>query len=168
MYGGPAKVHQRKIKLADVCDITGYRRDELNYVLREIPSYSVAKQGVRTSREFTPLDLLALSVVFELDKNYGLRLKAIAQIADHLRHALSQPRTLSEDAWLVISVLPPKVEYTDSPRAAESGIIVGLKDIFPRVDHFCNAFRIESERFQSNLALGPGLLRPTRMRSPSK
>lgn len=161
-------MRQRKIKLADACDITGYQRDELNYVLRGIPSYSLANGTSRKSREFTPLDLLTLSVVFILDRRYGLRLKAIAQIIDLLHQVLAQPRSLNDDARLMLTIDPPAVNYVDSPKVGATGIVVALKDVFSRVDHFCSAFRIEGKPFQSNLALGPGLMQPTRLKSSSK
>lgn len=162
-------MQQRKIKLADACDITGYRTDELNYVLRDVPAYTLAPGASKASREFTPIDLLALSVVFVLDRTYGLRLKAIAQIFDRLRQVLAQPRSANEKARLVISIDPPLVAYADSPVSGETGIVVGMKEIFSRVDHFCSAFRIKEGRpFQSNLALGPGLMPRQRLKTSAK
>lgn len=162
-------MQQRKIKLADACDITGYRRDELNYVLRGIPAYTLASGASKASREFTPIDLLALSVVFVLDRAYGLRLKAIAQVFDQFRQVLAQPRSVNEEARLIISIDPPSVAYVDSPVSGEAGVVVGMKEIFSRVDHFCSAFRIEEGRpFQSNLALGPGLVPRQRLKTSSK
>lgn len=162
-------MQQRKIKLADACDITGYRRDELNYVLRDIPAFTMAPGAPKKSREFTPIDLLALSVVFVLDRAYGLRLKAIAQIFDQLRQILAQPRLVNEEARLIISIAPPSVTYVDTPLSGEVGVVVGMKEIFSRVDHFCSAFRImEGRPFQSNLALGPGLIPRQRLKTSSK
>lgn len=157
----------RKIKLADACDITGYSRDELNYVLRNIPACTLALGGFKASREFTPIDLLALSVVFTLDRTYGLRLKAIAQIFDQLRQVLAQPRSINEEARLVISIDPPSIIYLDDSGKGETGIIVGMKPIFSRIDHFCHAFRIKGQPFQANLALGPGAVATSRVRSAS-
>lgn len=161
-------MRQRKIKMADACDITGYRRDELNYVLRDIPAYTFAPEASKASREFTPLDLLALSVVYTLDRIYGLRLKAIAQIFDQLHQVLAQPRSVNDGARLVISIDPPAVAYVDSPKSGETGIIVGMKDIFSRVDHFCSAFGIKGQPFQSNLALGPSLVATGRVGTAGK
>lgn len=161
-------MRQRKIKMADACDITGYQKDELNYVLRDIPAYTVALGVSKTSREFTPLDLLALSVVYALDRRYGLRLKAIAQIFDRLRQVLAQPRSVNEGARLIISIDPPAVTYVDFPKLGEIGIIVEMKDIFSRVDHFCRAFGIEGQPFQANLALGPSLVATTRVGGAGK
>jgi len=161
-------MRQRKIKTADACDITGYRRDELNYVLRDVPAYTLASRTSKTSREFTPLDLLTLCVVYTLDRKYGLRLKAIAQIFDQLRQVLAQPRSVNEGARLVISIDPPSVTYVDYPRSVEAGVVVEMHDIFSRVDYFCCAFKIEGQPFQSNLAFGPSLIATGNVRSSGK
>lgn len=149
----------RKITKADACYISGYERDELSYVLKEVPPYSTQKTTARVARELAPLDLLALSVIYVLDKSYGLRLRTIARISDQLRQVLAVPRAVNANAGLAISVSPPFIDFVELPTPVSGGIIVPLKDIFERIDHFCNAFRIEAKPAQSELGLGPGLVK---------
>ena len=151
-------MRQRRIKTADVCDLTGYQRDELNYVLRDVPACTITRVSSKASREFTPLNLLTLCVVYVLDRKYGLRLKAIVQIYDQLYHALAQPRSVNDGARLIISIDPPIVTYAESPKCGDTGIVIEMKDIFTRIDHFCSAFHIEGQPFQMTLAFGPSLV----------
>jgi len=152
-------MRQRKITVADVCDITGYQRDELSYLLKELPPYSTQSTVARIAREFAPLDLLTLSVIHFLDKNCGLRLRAIAQVSEQLRQVLSVPRTVTKNAGLAVSIQPSAVEFLELPAKVAAGIVVPLQKVFERVDHFCNAFQIETMAIQPELDFGPVLVK---------
>lgn len=159
----------KKITKADACHISGYTRDEMSYVLREIPPYASQKTVARVPREFAPLDLLVLSVVYLLDKSGGMRLPAIAEVSMPIRNALAVPRTPNASAGLVISTEPPTAEYVELPVPVSSGTVVPLASIFERVDHFCEAFRIRVKENQKNLVgLGPGLVKTRGTKRNSK
>lgn len=158
-------MRQRKLTAADVCEVTGYNRDQLRGVLKELPMLS-APPAERMARAFTAQDLIVLSVVHGLDVVVGMRRKAIAALFAKLQSALSGPKKVAANARLVITFAPYRVEYIDGDSAVEEGVVVSLDPIFSRVDGYLGAGRVLPSDSQTSLRLGPGLVRTRRRREP--
>lgn len=126
----------RKITVVDVCAITGYERDHLQAVLKELPPYNEYAKKPRIAREFTPHDVIALCVVFELETQYGVRRKMIGKISELLRHPLSGPKAVAANARLCIILNPPSVTYSTDTELKHDGIYISLKGIFQRADQY--------------------------------
>lgn len=144
----------RRLTAADVCAVTGYSRDELHAILRSLWPYAEDKPSPRVAREFTPKDLLVLSVTQVLENQFGLRRTAVSALGPQLQAALAGPKDVSRNARLVITVQPPLVEYVDEESVDGQGVVVALGPLFERVDGHLNFDG------QLSLQLGPGLVQP--------
>lgn len=142
----------RRLTVADVLEVTGYSRDELHALLRVLHPYVSEKSAPRVAREFSPKDLVVLSVTQALEQAYGMRRTAVAELGEKLQAALSGPRLASGDAKLCISIRPPKVEYLENGSSVAEGLVVALAPIFDKVDRYL------SFEPQMSLQLGPSLL----------
>jgi hypothetical protein len=154
----------RKLTAADVCEVTGYNRDQLRALLKELPAWSAAP-GARMAREYSARDLIVLSVVHVLDSVIGIRRKSIALILPLLLQNLSGPKPIAADARLVIMFAPPLVKYLDGKAVASEGVVVALQSIIDRVDRYLGAAQILAPNSQADLQLGPGLVRTRRRRA---
>ncbi len=152
----------RKLTASDVCEVTGYNRDQLKAVLK-LPHWSAAP-GARMAREFSPHDLIVLGVVRVLDSRVGIRRKQIGLMLTKLRQALLGPREVDRSASLAISFDPIHVEYVSGKNPSREGLLISLEPIFDRVDRYLGAARSWNAS-QENLRLGPGSLRSRRRRA---
>jgi|APLak6261692095_1056202.scaffolds.fasta_scaffold14569_1 hypothetical protein len=145
----------RKLTVVDVCAVTGYQRDSLQTVLKELPPYNEYAKKPRIAREFTPNDIIALCVIYELEIHYGVKRKMIGKISEMLSHTLSGPKPVASNAKLCISFTPPSVIYTTSVDLNHDGIYLSLKGVFERADQYLSyggsIFRSE----QAELMLPP-------------
>lgn len=141
----------RKITAVDVCEVTGYSRNQLRWLLNELPPYSHKKPSPRVAREFTAQDLSILSVIFVLENTYGMRVNAIALVAELISDILSGPKEVSNGARLLICLTPPNVTYIDTTLNSSDGIFVSLDSIFSKVDGYLKP----ALKKQGNLNFGP-------------
>jgi hypothetical protein len=148
----------RKLTAADVQKVTGYSRNQLRGLLDELPAYSGQAPSVRIAREFTPHDLIVLSVVSILESRVGLRRRAIVAISELLRKVLSGPKKVNRGARLMVSFDPPLVSYIASGLPSRDGVLISLGPIFERVDRYLGYADSASAQLQPNLRLGPTLI----------
>lgn len=155
-----SNMRPRKITVVDVCAVTGYGRDQLQALLKELQPYNEYAIKPRIAREFTPHDVISLCVVHELEIRYGVKRKMIGKISEMLRRALSGPKTIASNARLCISFNPPSSVYVADMELKRDGIYISLKEIFERADLYLSyggsIFRVE----QSEVKL-PSLALPT-------
>jgi hypothetical protein len=144
----------RKITAIDVCEVTGYSRSQLRWLLEELPPYCKRKPAPRVARVFTPQDLSILSVIFLLENTYGMRRDAVIQVAELIGDALSGPKEVSSTSRLLISVIPLHVTYVDVNLDGVDGIFVSLDPVFSKVDGYLRPVTLPN---QVDLNFGPGL-----------
>jgi hypothetical protein len=142
----------RKLTAADVCEVTGYSRNELHALLKGLEPFASDRPGSRIARAFTPVDLLTLCVTQALEHRYGLRRTSVWEIGHLLGDVLARPRGVARHSKLVISIEPPTVDYRDDSSDDSDGIVVSLGPIFDRIDGHL------SFGGQLSLQLGPGLV----------
>jgi hypothetical protein len=153
----------RKLTAADVCAVTGYNRDQLRGLLKELPEWSAAP-GERRARAFSAHDLIVLSVVHVLDAVVGIRRKTIAAVFSQLQKTLSGPKPIAANARLVITFEPLRVDYVDGKATIVEGLLVPLQPIFGGIDQYLGAAKVEPSNSQATLRLGPALLGARRRR----
>jgi hypothetical protein len=158
-----AQMRVRRLTAADVCEVTGYNRDQLRSLLKELPDWSAAP-GERKAREYLAHDLIVLSVVHTLDVVIGIRRRSIGSVFPQLRKALSGPKPMAASARLLITFVPLRVDYFDGKAAIPEGVVVSLQSIFDRVDRYLGSAQVASVDTQAHLRLGPGLVRMRRRR----
>lgn len=142
----------RKLTTSDVCNVTGYTRDELHAVLKCLWPYCAAKSSPRVARDFNARDLLTLSVTQTLERQFGMRRTALGLLGRQLQSALSGPKKVNRTARLVVTVEPPEVLYVNQASTDRQGVVVALGPLFDKVDSYL------SFDTDLDLQLGPGLV----------
>jgi len=155
----------RKLTAADVCEVTGYTRDQLRALLNELPAWSEEAPSARVAREYSAHDLIVLSVIHVLDSRVGIRRRQIASMLNQLRRALSGPRDIDRNARLAISFDPQHIDYVGSGSDIQEGVVISLGPVFDRVDQYLGAAQTGTASAQSRLQIGPTLVRPRRRRA---
>lgn len=148
----------RTLTAVDVCEVTGYSRNQLRGLIDELPVYAEQETTARVAREFSPADLLILSVVSVLETTYNIKRAAVASVAETLRKTLSGPRPVNRNARLLISLDPPSVSYFSGTVPSQDGILISLGRIFERVDRYLNYGLPSAENREPELKLGPTLI----------
>lgn len=146
---------RRGLTSADVCEVSGYSRDELHAILRCLPPYCEAQATPRVAREFLPKDLLILCVTRVLEHDFGLRRAAVGSLGQALHQTLSGPRKINPNARLVVKVEPPEVIYLTQASTDRQGVVVALGPLFHKVDHYLTADAYPSLRLETVLSSGP-------------
>lgn len=146
----------RKLTAVDVCAVTGYNRDQLRGLLKELPEWSVAP-GERRARAYSAHDLIVLSVIHVLDVVVCMRRKMIAAAFPQLQDVLSGPKPLAANARIVITFSPLRVAYLDGKATVTEGLIIPLQPIFSRIDQYLGVAQVQPAS-QANLRLGPAIV----------
>lgn len=148
----------RKITNRDVCEVSGYNKDELRGVCDTFGIHRDQQVAPRVAREYSRQQLLLITVIRHLETVYGMRRNAIESVFLPLTVALSRPRKVNRKARLLVRLFPPSVSYVDSVTESTDGILVGLQPVFDRVDaHFAPYSEVRPT--QTDLALNPSLVR---------
>ena len=153
----------RKLTAADVCEVSGYNRDQLRALLNELPGWASAPKA-RKARKYSAHDLIVLSVVRMLDTNIGIRRQHISRVFPYLRNALLGPKKITGNARLAITFSPLHVDYLDDRETLREGVIVSLQPVFDRVDRYLSVGTAIESDDQVTLQLGPGLVGTRRKR----
>ncbi|MRR50208.1 MAG: hypothetical protein EG825_04725 [Rhodocyclaceae bacterium] len=146
----------RKITTADVCEVTGYTRDQLRGMLRDLPPFLESSSEGR-NRTFSRVELLTVCIITQLETRYGLKRGAIGKIVHLLLSTLNSPRTVAPRARLNIVPEQPLVTYLADDAQVSEGLLVPLGPIFQRVDHYLGAH--SESGTQGELPLSPVLVR---------
>lgn len=146
---------KRGLTSADVCEVSGYTRDELHAILRCLPPYCEVQATPRVAREFQTKDLLILCVTRVLEHDFGLRRAAVGSLGKTLHQALSGPRKINPNARLIVTVEPPEVTYLAQPSTDRQGVVVALGPLFHKVDHYLTADTYPSLRLETALNARP-------------
>jgi hypothetical protein len=147
-----------RLKISELAAATGYTRYQLRGLLSEVfLSHSLGKKA-GSQRTFSPQDLGVVAVICAIERDYAIDRKKLALIAEHLRRALSGPRTASRNARLVLTFNPPSAAYLDSDAYVPQGLLIALGPIFAQVDEYLGASSLASaEPEQPILPLRPAI-----------
>ena len=125
----------RSLKMADACSISGYTRDQMRALLRDLPSFT-ANQGAGRSRVFTRVELLAIAVISFMEQRYGIKRAAIGTILDQLLETLQVPREVDHFACLIVVTGEPSVSYARLNEIVSEGLVIPLAPVFDRLDTY--------------------------------
>ena len=124
------------LKTSDICQVSGYSRDQVQSLLKLLPPYCVAPAEQRIARVFRPQDLIVISAAYQLECHCGVRRAELGNIGLMLHATLNGPKVVSADPLLVVSFDPPVVKYVATRRAQVEVSVVRLRPIFDRVDAY--------------------------------
>lgn len=147
----------RTLKMADACAVSGYTRDQMRALLRDLPTFTT-DQGSGRGRVFTRVELLTIAIIAIMEQRYGIKRAAIGGILEQLLAVIQSPRVVDHLACLVIVTGEAAVSYARLNQSTEEGLIVPLAPIFDRLDTYLGA---KTQQEQIEIAFGPSVLRNT-------
>lgn len=149
-------MRKRKITAADICEVTGYNRDQIRGLLQKLPLYAEQPGAPRVAREYTRHDLVVLSVVVRLETKQGLQRAAVAAVVEQIDRELRGPRPTNPSRMLRVSINPPSVTYLAEKYNDEEGTVVALEPVFKQVDDYLDG-DVTENYLQASLPFGPSL-----------
>nr|MDP2190010.1 hypothetical protein [Rhodoferax sp.] len=153
----------RRITSVDLVEVTGFSRHRLRSFLKDLPGYSEKQGTERVAREYSRQDLTVIAVCCELEDRYRMRRDAIVQLVLEVRKALSEPRSVTTDALLIVIPNPPSARYVDGASDVRDGTVLPLSNILNRVDSYLLGDQLVETGGQRNLDLGPVPILTTRL-----
>lgn len=150
-YNSTMKV--RKITIADACEITGYTRNQMRALLRDLPPFVGHDPTPKSARTFTRNELLMICVIAEMETRFAIRRSAIGCLIKKLGDALQVPRAVGTTARLEILFEPPRVTYSTTGGRVTEGVLVPLAPIFERIEQYLSGYTYLG--VQAELPLGP-------------
>ncbi len=149
-----ARMISGTITIGDVVTVTGFSRHKLKSLFRELPGYGEPVKQARVARQYSRHDLVVLAVCCELDEKYGLKRPVIGMLIGALRNALIGPKTVAQNAYLIINVPTATVQYAERLEDIPEGLLLPLKGIFERIDSHLDQSKQEPLYF-GPVSLGP-------------
>ena len=144
----------RPLKMLDACAVSGYTRDQIRALLRDLPPF-ISSQEAGKSKVFTRAELLTIAVIAFMERRYGIRRSAVANVVNQLVACFQKPRSLEPCACLNIVTEDGLVSYMAANQSVEEGLVIPLEPIFDRLDNYLGA---TSSNEQIELALGPTIV----------
>jgi hypothetical protein len=146
-----------QLKINDLAKVTGYSRFQLDGLLKKAFVTSALGKMSGAQRKFSPQDLLVVVVACEIERKYRVERKALAQVGESLRQALTGPRRADREARLLITISPPAVFYLEPDAPVREGLVVSLGPLFATVDEYLGASGPSGEAVQGVLPLEPAV-----------
>ena len=148
-----------QLKISGLATVTGYTRFQMHGLLDEVfPGPGRAAKKPRSHRTFSPRDLIAITVVCELETKYGVKRSVLRSVGESLRRALNGPRNPNQEARLVVTFVPPTATYVESQTNVAEGVVLPLGPLFAKVDEYLGVAESRRDGGQGVLALSPSVL----------
>jgi hypothetical protein len=126
----------RPITIGDLCELTGYSRDQMRGLLAELPRFARRRAAARIARVYSNHDVLIVALLCRLETAYGLKRSAVTALCESIAITLATPREVSDRARLVLHVDDGKCEYVEGVPSIEDGLVVALAPIFLAIDSY--------------------------------
>lgn len=126
----------RPIIVSDLCEITGYSRDQMRGLLAELPRFARRRAEARVARVYSNLDALLIVLLCRLETVYGLKRSVVSTLCEAIAATFSAPRAVSSRACLIVNVRDATCVYVDKSPVVEDGLVVALGPIFMAIDAY--------------------------------
>jgi hypothetical protein len=126
----------RQITISDLCELTGYSRDQIRGFLAELPRFACRTTEARVARVYSNQDVMLIVLFCQLETLYGLKRSFISTLSEQICSVLLAPRKVAKQAWLVIRMQNGTCEYVDKLPVIDNGLVVPLSPIFIAIDSY--------------------------------
>lgn len=126
----------RQITISDLCELTGYSRDQMRGLLSELPRFARRPTEARVARLYTNQDVMLIALLCQLETLYGLKRSFISILSEQICSVLLAPRKVVKQAWLIVRVQDGTCEYVDKLPVIDCGLVVPLSPIFIAIDSY--------------------------------
>lgn len=126
----------RPITISDLCELTGYSRDQMRGLLAELPRFALRRVEARVARVYSNHDVMLVVLLCRLETVYGLKRSVVSALCERIAKALTAPREVSKQACLVLRVHDATCKYVDAAPLIDDGLVVALGPIFLAIDSY--------------------------------
>ena len=126
----------RRITISDLCELTGYSRDQMRGLLAELPRFVCRHAEARVARVYSNYDVMLVVLLCRLEAVYGLKRSVVSSLCEPIAATLAAPREVSKQACLVVRVHNSTCEYVDTAPRIDDGLVVALSPIFMAIDSY--------------------------------
>lgn len=127
---------RRNITIGDLCELTGYSRDQMRGLLAELPRFAGRRGTARVARVYSNHDVLIIVLICRLETVYALKRGAVAMLCEPIADILSTPRVVSAHAKLLVQTATVQCEYFDDVPSVDDGLVVPLEPVFSVIDAY--------------------------------
>jgi hypothetical protein len=126
----------RPIIVSDLCELTGYSRDQMRGLLAELPRFACRRAEARVARVYSSHDVVLVVLLCRLETIYGLKRSVVSALCESIAATLAGPREASKQACLIVRVHDATCEYVDAAPLIDDGLVVALDPIFLAIDTY--------------------------------
>lgn len=126
----------RSITISDLCELTGYSRDQMRGLLAELPRFARRHTEARVARVYTNHDVVLVVLLCRLETVYGLKRSFVSTLCESIAATLTAPRKVSKQACLVVRMRDATCQYAETVPQIDDGLVVALSPIFFAIDSY--------------------------------
>jgi hypothetical protein len=126
----------RPITISDLCELTGYSRDQMRGLLAKLPCFAHRRAEARVARVYSDYDVMLIVLLCRLETVYGLKRSVVSALSEPITATLTVPREISRQACLILRVRDATCEYVDKAPLINDGLVVALAPVFLAIDSY--------------------------------
>ena len=126
----------RPITISDLCELTGYSRDQMRGLLAKLPCFTRRRAEARVARVYSNYDVMLIVLLCRLETVYGLKRSVVSALSEPITATLTVPREVSRQACLILRAHDATCEYADAVPLVNDGLVVALAPIFLAIDSY--------------------------------
>lgn len=126
----------RRITISDLCELTGYSRDQLRGLLAQLPRFADRHGEARVARVYSSTDVVLVVLLCRLETAYGLKRSVVSALCEPIAIALTIASKECKHASLVMHIQDATCEYADTPPLIGDGLVVALPPIFMAIESY--------------------------------
>ena len=147
----------RPITISDLCELTGYSRDQMRGLLAELPRFARRRVEPRVARVYSNHDVILVVLLCRLETVYGLKRSVVSALCEPIAVVLAAPREVNKQPCLVLRVCDATCEYVNAVPMVDDGLVVALAPIFMAID----SYLLPEPLVQRNIGMSGTLYKPT-------
>lgn len=126
----------RPIIVSDLCELTGYSRDQMRGLLAELPRFARRRVEARVARVYSNYDVALVVLLCRLETTYGLKRSVVSALCEPIAATMAGMSEVGKQACLILRVHDATCEYVDAAPLINDGLVVALDPIFLAIDTY--------------------------------
>lgn len=120
----------------DVCHALGDVSRSRIHAWTRLPPFSLTETSERSARRFDVTDMLTLAAFQKLEDVYGIKSRHLSHFSEGIHRYLAQPRAISTDELIFVSLNDGTVRNLDTASVSEPGWILDIAEERERINVF--------------------------------
>jgi hypothetical protein len=126
----------RHLTMSDLCELTGYSRDQMRGLLAELPRFAQRRSAARVARVYSSQDVVLVVLLCRLETHYGLKRSVVSTLCEPIASALEGVREVGERSCLAIQIHEATCECVNAALLLDDGLVISLGPIFLSIDRY--------------------------------